>query len=267
MGMSTIWLAQEENGNSLSDLIDSIRGFYRRNGEVSVEYEEDYKFGIGELEEQDSYFIGSIVKYYKEPKTTTYLPQTREITEERTHGNPLLSEGYFAISGTKIAVEERVPHLGHVLMVKILKKISEEQGVEADYRFNFVNSPLAIDEIFSQIEQEKIIKIKFKNIKRNPDPEDESLRRFEELTNDTGSKDIEFSNAKEGINGGSTFIKGGKILAEESRVDIHIETETEGKPKVYDTSQNRNKIREKIEFKDKTDHLNKFKEKILSLFR
>lgn len=267
MGRSTLWLAQEENKRSLDNLVESLADFFGKNGEVSDEYEEGYRYGIGEFTTEEKYTIGTLVKYRKEHKTTTYIRTTREIAEEDTKGYPLIADAYFAISGYMIAVEERVPNIGHVMIGKILSKIAEQQSKIKGYEFTFINSKLAIEDIFKQALSEKITKIKFKNISENPDPENLDLKMFETLAKDTKSKDIELNNPKEGINPKSQYVNGGKILAGENKAEVHIETVTpRGQSKVYDTSEARNKVREKIEFEDKPERVQKIKENLIRFF-
>jgi hypothetical protein len=153
------------------------------------------------------------------------------------------------------------------MIIKIISKIAEQQSNIKGYEFVFINSKLAIEDIFNRALNEKITRIKFKNISENPDPDNQDLRTFETLTKDTNSNNIELDNLKEGINPRSRYVNGGKILAEENKAEVHIETVTSnGQSKVYDTSEARNKVREKIEFKDKSGRIQKIRETLRHFF-
>ena len=268
MRTSTVWLAEEESKISLAGMIHSLTVFYNQNRTVRIEGEEDYEFTLGEIENDGKLFVGRIYKYYKDRTIKSWRTDTREILQEKTEGHLILADAYFGTLGNQLIVEEKPPHFGHIMISRILSKMSKEIEPLIEYKFEFPNSKMAIEEIFKQIAEEKIKLIRFKNISENPDPADENLRKFETLVKDTRSKEIEFSNSREGINPNSAHIQGGKYLVEESKSNARIETETkQGEPKVYDTSEARNKVREKVQYKDEENHKSKLKEAFLKLFK
>ena len=268
MRTSTIWLAEEESRISMEGMINSLTLFYEQKKIVKIEGEEDYEFTLGEIEKDEELFMGRIYKFYKDQTIKSWQTETREILEEKTKGHLILADAYLGILGDKLIVEEKPPHFGHLMISKILSKMSREINAQVQYEFEFPNSKMAIEEIFKQITEERIKLIRFKNISENPSPTNESLKRFENLAKDTKSKEIEFSNSREGINPNSTHIQGGKLLVEESKSNARIETETkQGEPKVYDTSEARNKIREKVQYKGEEDRKFKLKEAFLKLLR
>ena len=268
MRTSTVWLAEEESKISLEGMIHSLTVFYNQNRTVRIEGEEDYEFTLGEIENDGKFFVGRIYKYYKDRTIKSWRTDTREILQEKTEGHLILADAYFGTLGNQLIVEEKPPHFGHLMISKILSKMSRKINARVQYEFEFPNSRMAIEEIFRQITEERIKLIRFKNISENPDPTNENLKRFENLVKDTKSKEIEFSNSREGINPNSTHIQGGKLLVEESKSNARIETETkQGEPKVYDTSEARNKIREKVQYKGEEDRKFKLKEAFLKLLR
>jgi len=261
MKTSTVWVAEETNGKLLSDFVKYLSDFYNKNISITIKGEEDYEFSLRSFENKDNLHIGLLYKYKRDTSIRTYLPNIRNDTEERTHGHLLLADAYFCIADELLMVEEKPPHFGHVMITRILNEMAKKVNSEALFKFDFLNSEKAIDDIFEEIKEEKIKRIKFKNIRRNFNPTNKSLQKFEDVSTDTGSKDIELDSPKEGLNHNSSYIEGGKILAKENKADITIETETKEKiPKTYDTTEARNKVRSKATYKNDNDRPIKLRE-------
>lgn len=268
MKISTIWIAKEKTNKSLSDFLKYLLEFYNKKIPITINGETEYEFGLRSLEKEDNLYVGLLYKYKRDTSIRTYIPNTRNDSEEKTHGHLILAKAYFCIADKLLMVEEKPPHFGHVMITKILDEMAKKVNSNNEFIFDFLNSESAIDQIFRQIENEKIKTIKFKLIERNPDPDDENLKKFEDLTIDTKSSDVEFSAPKKGLNHKSFYIEGGKILAKESKAEIRIETETEDKsPKTYDTSKARNKQRLKVTYKNDDDRLQKILDSFKNLLK
>jgi hypothetical protein len=264
MKSSNIWVAKTTDMQGLALISDKLSIFYQKKLSVSIKGEEDYEFTLARVEKHDGMFIGSMFKYKKEQRIQSFYPTTRAVETEKTKGHPLIADAYFCLIDNFIMVEEKPPHFGHVMIIKIIKRMADEIEMIKDFEFEFINSKLEIDNIFKQITMEKIKYIRFKDIKENQRPEKKSLQLFEDLSIGTKSKSIEFGNPREGLNPNASYIEGGKILAQENKANIKIETETgNGEKKVYDTTEARNKIRERIEYKDETER----KFKIIDIFK
>lgn len=258
---STIWIAKEMNDKPLSDLLKYLLQFYNKNMPITIKGEEEYEFSLRSLENYDNLHVGLLYKYKKDTSIRTYIPITRNDTKEKTNGHLILGEAYFCIADEFLMVEEKPPHFGHVMATRILDAIAQRVNNENRFKFDFLNSGNAIDDIFEQIKDEKIKKIKFKNIRRNAKPTNKSLIKFEDFTTDTGVKDMELSSPKDGLNHDSSYIEGGKILAKENKANIAIETETDDKsPKTYDTSDARNKVKSKVTYENEDERPGKLRE-------
>lgn len=258
MRISTIWIAKDEEGQSLEDFLQSLKEFYGNKTSITLKDEKEYEFSLRSLVKEDDLYVGLLYKYKRDTSIRTYSPNTRNDGEEKTLGHPLLADSYFCITGKGLMVEEKPPHFGHVMITNILVEMAETVNPKIRYKFSFLNSESAIDDIFKEIKNEKIKSIKFKHIQRNPDPEDENLKKFEDMTVDTKSRSVEFSSPQEGLNPDSSYIEGGKILAKEDKAQFKIETVTEDDtPKTYDTAEGRNKRKLKVPYKDASDRLDK----------
>lgn len=266
---STVWIAKERNGKSLTDFLKYLSDFYSKNIPITIKGEEEYEFSLHSLENKDNLHIGLLYKYKRDISIETYILNTRNDAEEKTHEHTILANAYFCIADELLMVEEKPPHFDHVMIARILDAMAEKVNGNSKYDFDFLSSGNAkdrmsvINRIFEQINEEKIKKIKFKDIRRNPDPTDKALKEFEDMATDTGSSDIEFSSPKKGLNHDSSYIEGGKRLAEENKTDIKIETETNDKiTKTYDTSE-ANKERLEITYENDDDR----PEKLLEAFK
>ena len=97
MKVSTIWIAKEKNDKPLTDLLKYLYECYNNKISVSPKDEEDYEFSLRSLENNDNMSVGLLYKYKRDTSIRTYVPNTRNDSEEKTQGHPLLATAYFNI--------------------------------------------------------------------------------------------------------------------------------------------------------------------------
>lgn len=254
---STLWTAIEVNERPMGDFIEAIRK--AQEEKLINEESEEYSYLIQSVDAFGKGIIGTLYKYKNEKKVSSINPATGKVTTESVNNFPVADYAIFGISETEIIIEEKRPHLGQRLVLRILLDFASKEGVR-NYNIDLKTDRLKVEQFMNALQLLEVVR--FTKIGVNPGPIHENLKRFEELADDAGSNTIEFKNKKKGLNKRSKVIDGGIRLASENKAEVHMEGQNvDGEPQVLDTVDAKAKEREKLEY-EPSERLSKITEAI-----
>lgn len=247
MARSTIWIAKEEGNLSLTSLITSLkRALVLKIS--TLDNDDEFEYLLNEFQEKNNIFVGKLLKYKRSKSMETVNPNENSLSEENLRNYPLIEYSLFAIDDKEILVEEKLPNMGHkrvlTKILEIYQKVSSNSWL--DYNFEFLFSPKSAEEFLMSVDKIKLVR--FSDIRKNPDPEDDDLALFEDLTGDTKSASIEIANSK-GLNKKSRYIQGGFLLVEEGKAHMKLEARKGEESAVYNTRKGSAKEKELVEYK------------------
>ena len=242
---STLWTAVEVNERPLDELINAI-STVQKNKSVYDE-DEEYSYIIQSVNRRKDGIVGTLYKYRKEKTVPSINPSTGQVSTESVHNFPVADYAFFGISLSEMVIEEKRPHLGQRLVLRVIEKLAAKALMQK-YEMEFKTDIPLVKEF---IEGLNILEaVRFTRIGINPSPDDEYLKLFEEFEADVKASSIELRNKKRGLNKKSKIISGGIKLANENKAEIHMEgADSNGEPQVLDTSEAKAKVREKIDYK------------------
>lgn len=252
MARSTIWIAKEEDDQALSSLISSLKKAMDLKISV-IDEDEEFEYLLNEFQEKNKIYVGKLLKYKRSKAMETVDPTKNTLGEENLRNYPLIEYSLFAVDENGILVEEKIPNMGHKRVLSKLLEIYKKVGSTSklEYNFEFLFSPKSAEEFLKGVDKIKLVR--FSDIRTNPDPEDEDLLLFEDLTGDTKSASIEIANSK-GLNKKSRYIQGGFLLVEEGKAHMKLEGSKGDEPAVYNTRKGSAKEKETVEYHKEDRH-------------
>ena len=266
MQESTIWTVTERTDQK----IDSLREVIKKAHETRLTKEdEDYQYAIHNFKEgtikNTGYSYAQLVKYKKEPSIESFDLANDKIDTENTRNPPIVGYSNFVVFDKYLLIEQKGNTLGQRQVLNAILEFYAETAPEIDLGF-MLDTKILEDFIETQ---EKITLIRFSNIILNPNNPDENVQKFEDIIRDSNSKNTEFSNsAGDGINKNSKIMNGGFTLLKLNKLNVKIESETEGSKQIFNSAKGRNKLKEKISYERgerDTTVFHRFLEKIREL--
>ena len=247
MARSTIWIAKEEENLALTSLTNFLKRALELKASV-IDEDEEFEYLLNEFQERNGIYFGRLLKYKRSKLMETVNPTENTLGEENLRNYPLIEYSLFAVRENGILVEEKIPNMGHKRVLSKILEIYQKVASTSklDYSFDFLFSPRSAEEFLKSVDKIKLVR--FSDIRKNPDPEDDDLALFEDLTGDTKSASIEIANSK-GLNKKSRYIQGGFLLVEEGKAHMKLEGSKGDEPTVYNTRKGSAKEKELVEYK------------------
>ncbi|MCL5793457.1 MAG: hypothetical protein M1138_01295 [Candidatus Thermoplasmatota archaeon] len=252
MQESTIWTVVERAGIKLEPLFDVLKKAHSSKSIVALQ-EDEYQYAIHKFEEKTErnsrYISAQLIKYKKETSIESYDINKDRIETETTANPPVISYSNFVVFSKYILIEQKGRTLGQRQILNALLKFYELNENLPRLDLGFILDTKVLDEFIKS--QEKITLIRFSNIVLNPDNPDKNIQQFENFIRDTNGKNTEISNPTgAGINKNSKIIDGGLKLSKMDKLNIKIESESEGEKQVFNSVEGRNKLKEKVSYEN-----------------